>query len=381
MREAVGVFDVSHLGKARVTRPGRGRLRQRLPHQRPGPDRAGPGAVHAVLRRRDRRRGRRPHRLPVRRRPRLPDPERGQHRRGGRAGCARPRRPGSRSPTSTRRTRCWPCRARARPSCSAALGLPTDHDYMIFATADAGRRRRDRLPHRLHRRARLRAGRARRTTRSRCGTRCSRPARAAPCGLGARDTLRTEMGYPLHGQDLSPGHHPGAGPLRLGGRLGQAGVLGPRGAARREGRRPAPRRCGAWRRTDRGIPRPHMTVYAGERAGRRDHQRHVLADPQGRHRAGAARHRPPGSTDGDKVEVDVRGRRCARRGRQAAVRAAVGTLSRWRDLRRLGLGAGAARHQEVFVDGSDHRPGRRQDHRDGDRTPPHGEGVRQDQAA
>jgi aminomethyltransferase len=24
-----------------------------------------------------------------------------------------------------------------------------------------------------------------------------------PCGLGARDTLRTEMGYPLHGQDLS----------------------------------------------------------------------------------------------------------------------------------------------------------------------------------
>lgn len=24
------------------------------------------------------------------------------------------------------------------------------------------------------------------------------------CGLGARDTLRTEMGYPLHGQDLSP---------------------------------------------------------------------------------------------------------------------------------------------------------------------------------
>lgn len=26
---------------------------------------------------------------------------------------------------------------------------------------------------------------------------------ARPCGLGARDTLRTEMGYPLHGQDLS----------------------------------------------------------------------------------------------------------------------------------------------------------------------------------
>src|SRR6185437_9798213 len=30
----------------------------------------------------------------------------------------------------------------------------------------------------------------------------ARGGRAA--GLGARDTLRTEMGYPLHGQDLSP---------------------------------------------------------------------------------------------------------------------------------------------------------------------------------
>jgi len=25
-----------------------------------------------------------------------------------------------------------------------------------------------------------------------------------PAGLGARDILRTEMGYPLHGQDISP---------------------------------------------------------------------------------------------------------------------------------------------------------------------------------
>ncbi len=31
---------------------------------------------------------------------------------------------------------------------------------------------------------------------------------AAPCGLGARDTLRLEMGYPLNGNDLSPTHSP-----------------------------------------------------------------------------------------------------------------------------------------------------------------------------
>jgi aminomethyltransferase len=30
------------------------------------------------------------------------------------------------------------------------------------------------------------------------------PYEGLPCGLGARDTLRTEMGYPLHGHDLSP---------------------------------------------------------------------------------------------------------------------------------------------------------------------------------
>ncbi len=29
-----------------------------------------------------------------------------------------------------------------------------------------------------------------------------------PCGLGARDTLRTEMGYPLNGQDILPGMTP-----------------------------------------------------------------------------------------------------------------------------------------------------------------------------
>jgi aminomethyltransferase len=31
---------------------------------------------------------------------------------------------------------------------------------------------------------------------------------AAPCGLGARDTLRLEMGYPLNGNDLSPARTP-----------------------------------------------------------------------------------------------------------------------------------------------------------------------------
>jgi glycine cleavage system T protein (aminomethyltransferase) len=50
-----------------------------------------------------------------------------------------------------------------------------------------------------------------------------------PAGLGARDTLRTEMGYPLHGQDLSPAITPVQ--ARLGWAVG--GRSRSSGAARR----------------------------------------------------------------------------------------------------------------------------------------------------
>ena len=68
------------------------------------------------------------------------------------------------------------------------------------------------------------------------------------CGLGARDTLRTEMGYPLHGHELSPEISPVMAARRLGRRLEQAGVLGQGGAgapARREDRAHAARAPGA----------------------------------------------------------------------------------------------------------------------------------------
>ena len=35
-----------------------------------------------------------------------------------------------------------------------------------------------------------------------------KPFGVKPCGLGARDTLRLEMCYPLNGSDLSPEHNP-----------------------------------------------------------------------------------------------------------------------------------------------------------------------------
>jgi len=45
-------------------------------------------------------------------------------------------------------------------------------------------------------------------------------------GLGARDTLRTEMGYPLHGHEPLRRNLAAAGPLRLGDRLEKDAFFG-----------------------------------------------------------------------------------------------------------------------------------------------------------
>ena len=61
------------------------------------------------------------------------------------------------------------------------------------------------------------------------------PLGGLPCGLGARDTLRTEMGYPLHGSGSVDRDH--ADQAGSAGRLaGQAGVLGARRAGPRSAR-------------------------------------------------------------------------------------------------------------------------------------------------
>jgi aminomethyltransferase len=85
------------------------------------------------------------------------------------------------------------------------------------------------------------------------------PVGVLPCGLGARDTLRTEMGYPLHGQDLSLEITPvqarstwavGWGKERFWGReaLLREKEAGPRRLLR------------GLESLDRGIPRAHMAV-------------------------------------------------------------------------------------------------------------------------
>ncbi|WP_232666055.1 glycine cleavage system aminomethyltransferase GcvT [Pseudonocardia sp. TRM90224] len=85
---------------------------------------------------------------------------------------------------------------------------------------------------------------------------------ATPAGLGARDTLRTEMGYPLHGQDLSTEISPvqaGSG-WAVGWAKpafwGRDALLAEKAAG------PA-RRLRGLRATGRGVPRPGMAVLRG----------------------------------------------------------------------------------------------------------------------
>ena len=82
---------------------------------------------------------------------------------------------------------------------------------------------------------------------------------ARPCGLGARDTLRTEMGYPLHGQDLSLEITPVQARSTWAVGWSKPRFWG-REALLRE-REEGPRRL-LWglESLDRGIPRSHMSV-------------------------------------------------------------------------------------------------------------------------
>ena len=125
-----------------------------------------------------------------------------------------------------------------------------------------------------------------------------------PCGLGARDTLRTEMGYPLHGHELSLDVTPvqaGLGwavgwdkPAFWGReRLGSERAAGPS------------RRLRGLLATDRNIPRAGMTVSVDDRAVG------VVTSgtfsPTRRIGIGLAL-LDSAVGDGDEVHVDVRGR-------------------------------------------------------------------------
>lgn len=88
---------------------------------------------------------------------------------------------------------------------------------------------------------------------------------AVPCGLGARDTLRLEMGYPLWGQDLDPETTPlEAG---LGWVVSWDHDFVGRDALMEARRRPAGKQLVAFRTAGRAIPRHGYRLRAGGAEG------------------------------------------------------------------------------------------------------------------
>ena len=85
------------------------------------------------------------------------------------------------------------------------------------------------------------------------------PAGIRACGLGARDTLRTEMGYPLHGQDLSLDITPVQ--ARVGWAVGwKKPAFWGRAVLSAEREAGARRLLWGLEGLERAIPRPHMAV-------------------------------------------------------------------------------------------------------------------------
>ena len=125
-----------------------------------------------------------------------------------------------------------------------------------------------------------------------------------PCGLGARDTLRTEMGYPLHGQDLGPDITPVM--ARLGWAVGwdKPAFVGKEALAAQRAAG-APMLLRGLLAADRAIPRPGMAVLRdGAVVGR---VTSGTFSPSLRVGIGLAL-LDRAVTDGDGVQVDVRGR-------------------------------------------------------------------------
>ncbi len=84
-----------------------------------------------------------------------------------------------------------------------------------------------------------------------------------PAGLGARDTLRTEMGYPLHGQDLSPEITPVQAGSSWAVGWGKDSFWGRDALVAEKAAGPG-RRLRGLLVTDRGVPRGHMQVLDGD---------------------------------------------------------------------------------------------------------------------
>ncbi|GAA2133753.1 glycine cleavage system aminomethyltransferase GcvT [Glycomyces algeriensis] len=128
---------------------------------------------------------------------------------------------------------------------------------------------------------------------------------AAPCGLGARDTLRLEMGYPLHGQDLSLQITPVQARLNWAIGWDKPEFWG-KDALEAERAAGPKRRLWGLEATGKGVPRAHMAVMDGDDVvGETTSGTHAPTLKKGVALALLDASYKPGA----ELELDVRGRR------------------------------------------------------------------------
>jgi aminomethyltransferase len=131
------------------------------------------------------------------------------------------------------------------------------------------------------------------------------PVGIRPCGLGARDTLRTEMGYPLHGQDLSLDITPVQ--ARCGWAVGwKKPQFWGRDVLLAEKEAGARRLLWGLLGLERAIPRPHMSVSSASGDAVGEVTSGTFSPTKKVGIALALLDRTV--ADGDEVAVDVRGR-------------------------------------------------------------------------
>jgi Glycine cleavage system T protein (aminomethyltransferase) len=132
-----------------------------------------------------------------------------------------------------------------------------------------------------------------------------KPYDGLPCGLGARDTLRTEMGYPLHGNELS---------MKITPNMARAGWAVGRNKDAFWGKEAlaAQKEAGGYRltwglkATGRGIPRAHCEVKNADGAVVGEVTSGTMSPTLKVGIAIALMDR--GTQEGDEVVIDVRGR-------------------------------------------------------------------------
>src|SRR6266702_4870081 len=137
---------------------------------------------------------------------------------------------------------------------------------------------------------------------------------AVPCGLGARDTLRLEMGYPLHGNDISTATDPFMARLGWAVRMDKPAFRGKPALLERKQSGPERLLVGLVA-TDRLIPRHGMAVLDPDDPDGRPIGEVTSGtfSPTLRHGIALAYVVPAFAKDGTGLLVDVRGRRCSTR--------------------------------------------------------------------